>query len=66
MGPHLTPRSHVNLDISMASLRERLEALYPRDGNGSYSRVDEIKPLTGAELTNFLLLQLLQKQGKQL
>jgi len=50
----------------MSSFREWLEALCPRNGNVSLNQVVEIKPPTGAELTNLLLLELLQKQGEQL
>jgi len=50
----------------MTGLRERLEALRPRNGKGSHSQVDEIKPPTGAELINLLLLEMLQKQREQL
>jgi len=50
----------------MAALREQLEALRPRNGNGSRSQIDETNPPTGAELTNLLLLETLQKQEEQL
>jgi len=50
----------------MAALSERLEALHPRNGNGSRSQINETNPPTGAELTNLLLLEMLQKQGEQL
>ena len=50
----------------MSSLREWLEALCPRNGNGARGQVDETNPPAGAELTNLLLLELLQKKGEQL
>ena len=63
---HPPPRPYVNRDIPMASLRERLETLRPRNGNRSHSEVDETNSPTGAELTNDLLLELLRKQREQL
>ena len=65
-GPHPISRTRINLEIPMFHFREQLEALHPRDGNGSRSQVDETSPSAGAELTNLLLLELLQKQGEQL
>jgi len=65
-GPHPVTRVPVNLEIPMISFRERLEALRPRNGNGSHSQVDETNPPTGAELTNLLLLEMLPKQREQL
>ena len=56
----------MNLEIPMSTFRERLEALHPRNGNESRNQVDETNPPTGVELTNLLLLELLQKQGEQL
>jgi len=64
-GPHPSPRPHVNLDILMTSLRVRLEALRPKNENEFYSQVDKTDPPTGADLTNLILLELLQKQGEQ-
>jgi len=48
----------------MSSLKEQLEALCPRNRNGSRSQGDETNPPAGTELTN-LLLEWLQKQGEQ-
>ena len=62
--PHPTLRPHMNLNIPMASLREQLEALHPRNGHGSRSHMDETNPSTRAKPTNLLLLELLQKQGE--
>ena len=62
-GPYLVSRTPVNPEIPMSHFRERLEALHPRNGNGSRSQVEETNPPIGAELTNLLLLELLQKQG---
>ena len=62
-GPHRTPRAHMNLENPMASLRERPEALRPTNGNGHPSHVDETNPPTATDLTNLVLLELLQKQG---
>ena len=64
--PHPETRVPTNQDIPMAALRERLEALRPWNGNGSRSQIDETNPPSGAELTNLLLLEMLQKQGEQL
>jgi len=50
----------------MAALKERLEALSPRNGNGFRSQIDETNSQMGAELTNLLLLKMLQKQEEQL
>ena len=50
---------------SHAHFSEWLEALRPRNGNGS-RQVEETNPPTTAELTDILLLGLLQKQGEQL
>jgi len=48
----------------MLALREGLEALRPRNGNRTRSKVEETNPPTRAELTNLLLLEMLQKQGE--
>ena len=50
----------------MSTFREWLEALQPSNGNTSRGQVEETNPPTRVELTNLLLLELLQKQGKQL
>ena len=60
-GPHLAARVPTNQDIPMSALREQLEALRPRNGNGSRSQIDETNPPMGAELTNLLPLEMLQK-----
>jgi len=65
-GLHPAARVPTNQDIPMLALRERLEALCPQNGNRSRSQIDETNPPTGAELTNLLLLRMLQKQGEQL
>ena len=65
-GPHPVSKTPVNQEIPMFHFREQLEALHPRNENGSRSQVDETNPLTGSELSNLLLLELLQKQGGQL
>ena len=65
-GPYLILRTPVNPEIPISHFRERLEDLRPRNGNGPRSQVDEINLPTGVELTNLLLLELLQKQGEQL
>jgi len=56
----------VSQEVNMSALQERLEALHPQNGNGSRSQVNETNSLAGADLTNLLLLELLQKQGEQL
>ena len=66
IGPHHVTGVLVNPEVPMSSLKEQLEALRFRNGNGSRSQVDETNPLAGADLTNLLLLELLQKQGEQL
>jgi len=62
-GPHPILRAPMNLEIPTSHFRERLEALRSINRNGSRSQVDETNPPIGAELTNLLLLELLQKQG---
>jgi len=58
--PHFTTRPHVNMDILMASMREQLEVLCPRNGNGSHNQVDETNLLTDlVDPTHLLLLELL-------
>jgi len=64
--PNPAMRVPVNQDVIMSSLREWLEALRPSNGNRSRSQEDKTNPPTGADLTNLLLLELLQKQGEQL
>jgi len=56
----------MNQEVNMSALCERLEALCLRNGNGSCSQVDETNSPIEADLTNLLLLELLQKQGEQL
>ena len=63
--PNPAMRVPVNQDVIMSSLREWLEALRPKNGNRSCCQVDETNPHAGAELTNLLLLELLQKQREQ-
>jgi len=41
-----------------------VEALRPWNGGGIPSNVDDINPLMGTDLTNLLLLELLQKPSK--
>ena len=65
-GPNPATRVPMNPDIPMAAFRERLETLRPRNGNGSCSHIGQTNPPSGAELTNLLLLEMLQKQGEQL
>jgi len=50
----------------MLALTERLEAIHPLNGNGSHSQIDESNPSMGPELTNLLLLEMLQKKCEQL
>ena len=50
----------------MAAFQERLEGLRLRGGNGNHSQVGETEPSTGTDLTNRLLVELLQQQGEQL
>ena len=66
IGPHPAARVPTNQDIPMSAIREQLEALRPRNENGSHSQIGEANPPTRAELTNLLLLEMLQKQGEQL
>jgi len=58
-GPHPVMGFPTTQDTPMAAFRERLEALHPRNGNGSRSQIDETNPPTGVELTNLLLLEML-------
>jgi len=66
IGPNPATRVPMDTDVPMTAFRERLETLRPRNGNGSRSHIDETNPPSGAELTNLLLLEMLQKQGEQL
>ena len=52
-------RVPVNQEVNMSSLKERLEALCPMNGNASRNQVDETNPPMGAEFTNLLLLEML-------
>ena len=61
---HLGARVPSNQDIPIWALRERLEVLCPRNGNGSRSQIDETNLPMGTELTNLLLLEMPQKQGE--
>ena len=54
-------RPHVNLENTIASLRERLEALSPRNRGETLSNVDETNLLIRTDLTNLLFLHLLKK-----
>ena len=63
---HHAARVLVDQEVNISSLKERLEALRPRNGNGSCSQVDESNSAAGVDLTSLLLLELLQKQGEQL
>ena len=64
-GRHPVISIPANPDIPMPSFRERLETLCPWNGNGSCNQVDETNLPAGVDLTNLLLLELLQKQGEQ-
>ena len=64
--PHPISRTVVNPKIPMSYFKEWLEALCPRTRNGPRSQVDETNQPTGIELTNLLLLELLQKHGELL
>jgi len=57
--PHPISRALVNPEIPMSSFRDRLEALCPRNGNGTHGQVVETNPPMGAKLSNLLLLELL-------
>jgi len=50
----------------MASLRERLEAMSPGNGRGTTSQEVKVHSLIGGDVTNLLLLELIQKQNKQI
>ena len=56
----------MDLDVPMTAFREQLETLRCQNGNGSRSHIGKINSLSGAELTNLLLLEMLSKQGEQL
>ena len=61
MGPNPATRVPMDPDIPMTAFREWLETLHPQNGNGSHSHIGETNPPSGAELTNLLLLEMLQK-----
>jgi len=50
----------------MTSIWETVEAMRPGNGRGNTSHEGETHPLTAADLTNLLLLELLQKQNEQI
>ena len=58
--------SHYHGHLPMADLRKHLEALRPGNGGASTSAVGKNPTPTRADLTNLLLIELLEKQGDQL
>ena len=52
--------------MPITDLRKRLEGLRPGNGGTSTSPMGESPTCTGANLTNLLLIKLLEKQGEQL
>ena len=58
--------SHYPWHVPMANLRKFLKPLHPRNGGASTSVVGENPAPTGADLTNLLLIELLEKRVEQL
>jgi len=48
------PKPHVNMENTIASTRERLKALPPRNEGGTPNNMDEMNPAIGMDLTNLL------------
>ena len=65
-GPHLVLRTPVHPTIPISHFREQLEALRPKNENASRRQLDETNPPTRVEFSILILLELLQKEGKQL
>jgi len=65
-GPNPTTKVPMDPDIPTTAFKEWLETLPPWNANGSRSHISETNPPSGVELTNLLLLEMLQKQGEQL
>jgi len=63
-GPQFELRAQRNLKILIASFQERLEAMKTVNGRGNASDEGENPSSTWGELTNLLLLKLLQKQNE--
>jgi len=57
-------RAQRELENPMASLRERLEAMRPGNGRATTSKEGEINSSVGGDVTNLLLLELIQKQNE--
>ena len=64
--PQPNKRARRELEIPMASIREKLEAMRPGNTRGTTSREEETHSLVGRDVTNMLLLELLQKQNNQI
>ena len=61
--PQPNERARRELKILMASFRKRLEAMCLGNRRGTTSREKETHYLVGRDVTNLLLLELLQKQN---
>jgi len=66
IGPQPEETAWRELNNSMVSPRERLEAMSPGNGQDTTSREGEIHSSVGGDVTNLLLLELLQKQNEQI
>jgi len=66
IGPQPDKRARRELDIPMASLQERLEAIHSSNGRGTSSREEETHSPARGDITNLLLLELLRKKNKQI
>jgi len=54
-------RAQRELENPMASLRERLEVICPGNGMGTTSKEGETHSPVGGDVTNLLVLELIQK-----
>ena len=66
IGPQPNKRTSKELDILMANLQKRLETMCSTYGRGNMSCEDETHSLEGGDITNLLLLELLQKYNEQI
>ena len=64
--PQPEERARRELDNSMASLWERLEAMCLGNGRGTTCREVETHSLVGGDVNNLLLLELMQKQNEHI
>ena len=62
VGPQPEERAQREMKNSMAKLRQRLEAMRPMNGMDTTSREGEIHSLVGGDITNLLLMELIEAE----